>query len=208
MESVIFFTVHKIAELVQLENLCPLASMCIQLVKLLPSPYEEYELYTDNFLTSKPLVDAMKGMKVQFIGIVRQQRLQAHLKDRNLPELGLNKISCHFLNNNEEDEQKAGQRDYLVCSQDRSLVHFFTYTHYAPEEFLESLRRRGRSIPRVAKDYNNFIGGVDIADQYQRYMTTARKERQCWLPLFHWLQDVTLVNAWVRYSVETDCSSQ
>ena len=50
-------------------------------------------------------------------------------------------------------------------------------------------------IPGAIDNYNHFIGGVDIANQLRAGMTTQQRGVKPWRPLFYWLLDSTIINA-------------
>ena len=50
-------------------------------------------------------------------------------------------------------------------------------------------------IPLAINDYNHYIGGVDIADQLQAGFSTQQHRVKPWRPLFYWLLDSTIINA-------------
>src|SRR6202021_3409306 len=50
-------------------------------------------------------------------------------------------------------------------------------------------------IPGMINGYNFNIGGVDIADQLQALFNTQQRTQRNWMPLFHWLLDTSIVNA-------------
>jgi hypothetical protein len=50
-------------------------------------------------------------------------------------------------------------------------------------------------IPRAINDYNRYMGGVDIADQLQAGFSTQQRGVKPWRPLFYWLLDTTIINA-------------
>ena len=50
-------------------------------------------------------------------------------------------------------------------------------------------------IPKAIDDYNHYIGGVDIADQLRAGFTTQQRGLKPWRPLFYWLLDSTIINA-------------
>jgi hypothetical protein len=50
-------------------------------------------------------------------------------------------------------------------------------------------------IPRAINDYNYHIGGVDIADQLRTRFSTQQRGVKPWRPLFYWLLDSTIINA-------------
>ena len=65
---------------------------------------------------------------------------------------------------------------------------------YGSNEFVKPL-----SIPTCIDDYNQFMGGIDIADQYRSYYTTQLIARRNWLPIFFWLLDTALLNSFIIY---------
>ena len=104
--------------------------------------------------------------------------------------------------------------------QDRNLVRFLTTAHN-PAEQKQAGRRRpntnsrdkryqqaveqvfGSSFkktlnqPAIAVDYNNYMGGVDIADQYRASFNTQLRSLRTWYPLFFWLLDSAVINSFL-----------
>jgi hypothetical protein len=50
-------------------------------------------------------------------------------------------------------------------------------------------------IPGAIDDYNHHMGGVDIADQLRAGFSTQQRGVKPWRPLFYWLLDSTIINA-------------
>jgi hypothetical protein len=50
-------------------------------------------------------------------------------------------------------------------------------------------------IPLAVDDYNHHMGGVDIADQLRAGFSTHQRGVKPWRPLFYWLLDSTIINA-------------
>jgi Transposase IS4 len=50
-------------------------------------------------------------------------------------------------------------------------------------------------IPGAIDDYNRYMGGVDIANQLRARFSTQQRGVKPWRPLFYWLLDTTIVNA-------------
>ena len=50
-------------------------------------------------------------------------------------------------------------------------------------------------IPGAIDDYNQYMGGVDIADQLRTGFSTQQRGVKPWRPLFYWLLDTTIINA-------------
>jgi len=54
------------------------------------------------------------------------------------------------------------------------------------------------AIPQAIDAYNHHMGGVDIANQLRAsYTTQPRKVNRYWKPLFYWLLDIAITNAYL-----------
>jgi hypothetical protein len=51
-------------------------------------------------------------------------------------------------------------------------------------------------IPNAIDDYNHHMGGVDIANQLRARFSTQQRGVKPWRPLFYWLLDTTIINAY------------
>jgi Transposase IS4 len=51
-------------------------------------------------------------------------------------------------------------------------------------------------IPKVVDDYNHHMNGIDVADQLRSYYNTQQAVRRNWMPLFFWLLDTAIINAY------------
>jgi hypothetical protein len=56
-------------------------------------------------------------------------------------------------------------------------------------------------IPRFINDYNQFMGGVDIANQLREAYETHRITLRNWWPIFYWFLDVACVNAYRLHQI-------
>jgi hypothetical protein len=52
-------------------------------------------------------------------------------------------------------------------------------------------------IPRAINDYNFHMGGVDRANQLRESYETHQKMLRSWWPIFFWLLDVAIINAYL-----------
>jgi hypothetical protein len=50
-------------------------------------------------------------------------------------------------------------------------------------------------IPGAIDNYNHYIDRVDIADQLRAGFSTQQRGLKPWRPLFYWLLDSTIINA-------------
>jgi hypothetical protein len=62
---------------------------------------------------------------------------------------------------------------------------------------IQYVNRRYLPVPGIVNNYNHFIGGIDIADQYRVRFNIQQRTQQNWLPLFYWLLDITIVNTFL-----------
>ena len=62
---------------------------------------------------------------------------------------------------------------------------------FAPTEHTKLL-----AIPTIINDYNQHMGGVDIADQLRSNYCVQQKSLRNWLPLFYWLLDTAIINSY------------
>ena len=58
-----------------------------------------------------------------------------------------------------------------------------------------------RPTPKIAIDYNNKMNSIDLADQYRSYYATQLRVSRVCMPLFFWLLDMTIINAWILAKV-------
>ena len=56
-----------------------------------------------------------------------------------------------------------------------------------------------RGAPTVGVDYNNFMGGTDLADFIRGLYTTHRRGKKWWRCLYYWVLDTAMYNAFVLY---------
>ena len=72
-------------------------------------------------------------------------------------------------------------------------------------------RRDGKEVmevncPEIIEEYNSFMGGVDVADQYMSYYGTGRKSMKWWRRIFWRLHDMAIINAYTIYKANNSTS--
>jgi len=190
-------------------NLSPTSRGVLQLAQLLPS-HHRWNLLLDNYFTNIPLFEKLLELGIGAAGTTR-------VNCTGFPST---------LKIEKEEARKvlpwghvSGEVVRNVCClvwQDNSSVLFMTSYHDIKKK-VERLRRRPKKtstnatvvhnifqdqsrkvlpIPEFIDDYNYHMGSVDIADQLRSYYTTQQRCRRNWFPLFYWLLDTSLVNAY------------
>jgi hypothetical protein len=115
---------------------------------------------------------------------------------------------------------------FCLAWQDNNIVLALSNIHTVDkaEDFRETTRRRpaktstnGRivrkvfgsdhtkslQIPCFIDDYNHYMGGVDLANQFREAYETHKPILRTWWPLFYWLIDVACINAYRLYQLST-----
>jgi hypothetical protein len=63
--------------------------------------------------------------------------------------------------------------------------------NYCPDQVIF----QERAISPHHNNYNQYMGGVDIADQLWAGFSTQQHRVKPWKPLFYWLLDTLIINA-------------
>lgn len=195
------------------ERLSTTSQAVFQLATTLPAQLFRFTLYCDNYFSNIPLFTALLEYQISACGTVRTNsaRYPPIFKlDKRNSGLPWNTVSGIV----------SGQV-LAVVWQDKTLVRFLTTAHEAtpePENFTYRNRRRPHitdanrdlieqgwgpdpvrclPLPRFSVDYNDFMGGVDIADQRRSYYTTQLRVCRNWFPIFFWLLDTAIINSYL-----------
>jgi len=87
----------------------------------------------------------------------------------------------------------------------RPVLEVPSYVKQVFEAAAGTTRERTRFlILGIIEDYNQHMGGVDIADQLHSYYKTQRMETRNCLLLFYWLLGITIVNSYLLYHLATN----
>lgn len=183
-----------------------------QLVMSLPVQSHRFILYCDNYFSNIPLFVALREYMVAACGTVRPNSAlypRAFKIDKAKTILPFNTVSGIV----------CLQFVLSILWQDKNLVRFLTTYHECTPENrnYESRNRRRPAItqanrqivmstwgnssvcklrmPRFSIDYNDHMGGVDIADQRRSYYYTQLRVCRNWMPIFFWLLDTSIINA-------------
>jgi hypothetical protein len=202
-------------QMVLLPKLTNTACMVRTLALSLPRRY--LTIYLDNYFTSVPLFSELRACNFGAVGTTRSHaefpRGMVALKDRFGKKLEWNTLIA------------AVVQDVLCLAwQDNSIVLALSNVHTVDkaEDFTEKARKRpaktstnGRIvrkvfgdehtkellIPRFIDDYNQHMGGVDLANQFREAYETHKPTFRNWWPLFYWLIDVACINAYRLYQL-------
>jgi Transposase IS4 len=178
-------------------------------------PRRRLTLYMDNYFTSIPLFSTLRACEFGAVGTTRPHKdlppeLKV-LKERFATKLEWNTLLAKVVDNT-----------LCLAWQDNNIVLALSNIHTVnkAEDFCEKLRRRPAKtstnarivrqvfgeeptkelqIPRFIDDYNRYMGGVDLANQFRESYETHRITQRTWWPLFYWFIDVVCVNSYRLY---------
>ena len=161
-----------------------------------------YHVFVDNFFSSIDLFLQLLSDKIYATGTLRANRkkfpsdLVPYVK-RGLP------IRGNMLHRQDGNIS-------VVLWQDTKPV-LMTSTAHDPTTTITTTRKKtnGSTIsiecPKSIADYNKFMGGVDIGDQYRKYYQVRMKSKKAYKYIFWFLVEVSILNAFIlhRYSPST-----
>ena len=188
-----------------------LQAVC-HLVFSLPFNSYQFNIYMDNYFTTIPLFRHLRNYGIGAAGTTRAKRpdfpsVLAINKDITKKILEWNHLSGEVVNG--------------VCAvlwQDNNTVLFLTTIHNLQELVLSDRRKPKKTstnaiaarkpfadhehrkllpIPALVDDYNQYMGGVDIADQLRSNYPCHQRSRRNWLPLWFWALDTAITNTYL-----------
>jgi hypothetical protein len=164
-------------------------------------------VYLDNYFTSIALFKELRDIQCGACGTTRPQnsitKQLAELKDH------VKSIRWGTLYASEE------QGVLCIAWQDNNIV-FMLFSIHSPNSFITTKRKRPsktstnaaiarapfgdevekeQPIPTIINDYNHYMGGVDIANQFRSNYTIHRRSRRSWFPLLFFFLDAAIINA-------------
>lgn len=194
------------------KELCTTAHKVMYLVDQLPQNSGTFNVYMDNYFSSVSLFKHMRDKSIGACGTTR------HSSSMFPQELKDTKQTAAMIWN----QKHAVVAEDVLCFLwiDSGPVTMLTTIHtlHTPESFVETVRRKPRltstnghqlqrvfgdnarkavSIPKAINDYNKNMGSVDIADQLRQYYSTQMRSLRTWMPLFLWLLDTSILNAYI-----------
>ena len=174
-----------------------------QVVKTLAQPFldKNYNLFFDNYFSSVELLSFLSSHNTYCVATTQTKRKQWP-KDLNVKELKdtMSRGKCHSV----IVQTSNGTDVQCLLWMDKKCVPFVnTLTDPSSSATVVRKNKDGTRVdvdcPMAVKLYNKFMGGVDLADQRHKTYTTSRKSIKWWMPIFHYLVDISLVNGYILY---------
>jgi hypothetical protein len=182
-----------------------------------PLPYHTYQftLFCDNLFGNPKLFSLLRGLGIGACGTARRQVTKpvfGNIDDWNAPWGALrskevpttlvsiwqdsNKVGfCTTIHDGTEWPVRNRKRP-KGTSTSAAITKQPFYMFSPPSRCKEPYEHtRLLPIPGAIDDYNHYMGGVDIADQLRAGFSTQQRGVKPWRPLFYWLLDSTIINA-------------
>ncbi|XP_018020808.1 piggyBac transposable element-derived protein 3-like [Hyalella azteca] len=157
-----------------------------------------YKLFYDNWFSSVDLSSKLKESGILNVSTVRANRLKGCImeNDKKLQKEGRGSF----------DYRVETNRDVIAVKWfDNKSVHLLsTYAGITPEDTVKRWdKKRNKHIeinrPFVVKEYNKFMGGVDLCDMLIELYRIDFKSKKWYMRIFLYLLDMSVVNSWLLY---------
>jgi Transposase IS4 len=164
-------------------------------------------VFVDRFYTSIDLLKEMDKLGLYVTGTCMRNRLPKEVilpkksKEYKDMQRGDFKTNVYKYKDSEGNEKVYG----LVCWKDRDMVYCLTNSIGTEATGVAYRRVTGGRIciqrPKVIEMYNQYMGGVDLADQRRLHCnSTIMGGHRWWLKIFFYLLDVGTANALILYN--------
>lgn len=159
---------------------------------------KNFKLYFDNWFSSLQLAIALKERGIFCVGTIRSDRMGG----------------CSLSSEAQLKLSGRGSYDWRVETEgnvalirwyDRKAVNFVcTYSPVDPEGKCKRWSAADKKsieikCPNVVKEYNAFMGGVDLADMLIELYRVDIRSVKWYTRIIYWCLSVAVVNAWLLY---------
>lgn len=153
-------------------------------------------IFTDNYYTSPQLYSDLLAKNTYATGTVRQNRVNfpEALKSQNNKNLKVG--SYHFASSGDLTE---------VLWHDRKDVTLLSTAHNQSTDVVMKRPKGGcekvqMTCPTCIRDYNAYMGGVDLTDQHISYYSlTQRRTIKWWKKVLWRMVDISILNSWIIF---------
>lgn len=174
----------------------------VRLLRPIPR-YVNHIIYFDNFYINIPLLYFLTREGIYCLSTVQKNRLGKAYKLPDKKEIL--KSTAPRGTYHENVATYEGMHSAAICWKDnKEVVLLSTYAGSEPVETIQRYdKKQKRNIlipcPKVIKEYNAHMGGVDLMDSFIGRYRIRKKSRKWTTRLFYHLLDMTVINSWVLY---------
>lgn len=173
----------------------------VRLARMVPRNVNHI-IYFDNFYTSLPLVTYLAKEGIYSLGTVRINRLRnCKLPDKNA--IMKKNVPRGFYEENvatvDDTEVSA-----VVWKDNKPVNLLSTYVGAEPATTITRFDKAKKErvaipCPKVIREYNAHMGGVDLLDSFIGRYHITMKSRKWTMRLFYHFLDLATINSWIMY---------
>lgn len=165
-------------------------------LELIEGLKEGHIIFADSYYTSIELARKLEGKGIAICGSISKKR-------KELPEIDYDKIEKYetkifSMRMKKSDLSIIIWRDNKILRLITNIYETNTTTDVVRTDYINNITREVK-MPSPILEYNKFMGGVDLSDQFCSYIETEKKTCKWWKKLFFHIMDVCIVNAWILY---------
>lgn len=185
------------------ENFGVGAAVVLRLANTLP---EGSFLYFDRYFSSLPLMKELVKRKLEGTGTLMANRFNT--KKKTLYEF--KKDNRMTRGDDEEVVNRENTLSVVKWKDNKGVLMVSTAFGAEPRTQVSRWDKKRKryievSCPAIVKNYNTFMGGVDVCDQMMEAYRTWRKTRKWTVKVIIHMFDLAIVNSWFEY--RADCKA-
>ncbi|XP_039297935.1 piggyBac transposable element-derived protein 3-like [Nilaparvata lugens] len=177
------------------------ASPLVMMIDKLPDNVKCLPLrfYFDNLFTSFNLLSHLKERGYEATGTVRENRLPRDCAIPSSKDLKRKKRgTLEFAKSEEESILVARWVDNAVVTV-ASTCYGINPIQNVQRYCREEKKKMNVPRPHLIGEYNKYMGGTDRMDENLSLYRIGVRGKKWWWPIFTWLIDATIHNAWLTY---------
>lgn len=184
------------------EDIGASGNIVLRLAAIIPQ-HKNYLLFFDNWFTSIKLLTSLYKDGIYSLGTIRKDRIPGLIfsTDKDMKKKGRGTY--------EEYETTIDQIRIFALKwfDNKSVCLASTFCGSQPTDIVQRFDRKSKTkidIPRpnMIKQYNHFMGGVDLLDGLISYYRIGLRSRKWYMKIFFHFIDLVIVTAWIRYRTD------
>ncbi|CAH2101204.1 unnamed protein product [Euphydryas editha] len=174
----------------------------IKLLRVVPR-HQNYIVYFDNYYTSLPLLHYLAKEGIHSLGTIQRNRLGKSCKLPTKQEVMKNSVPRGAFHENVTSVDDV-EITAVSWKDNKQVILASTHVGAEPVSQIERFDKKGKkkiliACPKLVKEYNAHMGGVELMDSYLGRYRIRMKSRKWYLRIFYHLVDLTIINAWILY---------
>ncbi|CAK1593285.1 unnamed protein product [Parnassius mnemosyne] len=184
------------------QNLGVVGQTVMNLLSVVPRQ-RNHIVYFDNYYTSLPLMCILAKQGIHSLGTIQRNRLGKTCKLPTKQDVMKSSIPRgsyeEYVTNFEGIDMTT-----VSWKDNKQVVLASTYVGACPVGNIERFDKKEKkriliTCPKLIREYNMHMGGVDLMDSFLGRNRIRMKSRKWYMRIFYHLLDLTVINSWVLY---------